>query len=364
MSARGRNWFRRIAQVAAAGLTAMLLVGQASPEAYRNAYRIWRLTDPVLERDSATVGEALGARADRVAAAAARYGKERRAFLDGFAQANDQKLSWIESPVEPLPALTGGASGYVATEMASVRRAIEVFASDPDAGLQQVRSMEEKENIALLGLNAAIAARQKATDDVDRATGAIEQARRRAVDMNRAFAANLKKMADDTTAEAAAWSEYYRKLSDGARATATQPVSTIASSLADPAPRTIPSVTQLPLARYTGDWVFPTGGLSFGGKPEFVDLVVRETNGHCDGRMLAKFILPPGSTGDPLVRFEFSGEFTNSKAQKFDLQTSDGTKGTIELIPGAAFNLLEINVQIPDAKQGKIRKANVVLVKK
>jgi hypothetical protein len=363
MSARGRNWFRRIAQVAAAGLTAMMLFGQASPEAYRNAYRIWRLTDPVLERDSATVGEALGARADRVAAAAARYGKERRAFLDGFAQESDRKLPWIESPVEPLPALTGGASGYVATEMASVRRAIEVFANDPDAGLQQVRSMEEKENIALLGLNAAITARQKATDDVDRATAAIEQARRRAVEMNHAFAANLKKMADDTTAEAAAWTEYYRALSEGARATAA-PVSTVSTRLADPVPLSAPSVTLLPLVRYTGDWVFPKGGMSFGGKPEFVDLVVRESNGRCDGRMLAKFILPPGSTGDPLLRFEFAGEFTNSKAQKFDLQTSDGTKGTIELIPGTAFNLLEINVQIPEAKQGKIRKTNVVLVKK
>ncbi len=317
-----------------------------------------------MERDSATGGEALGARADRVAAEAAKYCKERRVFLEAFARASDQKLPWVESPVELLPTLTGGSSGYVAAEMASVRRAIEVFANDPDPGLQQVRSMEEKENIALLGLNAAIAARQKATDDVDRATGAIEQARRRAVDMNRAFAANLKKMGDDTAAEAAAWTEYYRKLSDGARATATPTVSTISAGLPDRAPRAIPSVTQLPLARYTGDWVFPTGGMSFGGKPEFVDLVVREKNGQCDGRMLAKFILPPGSTGDPLLRFEFAGEFKNSARQTFPLTTSDGAKGTIELIPGTAFNLLEINVQIADAKQGKIRKANVVLVKK
>ncbi len=60
--------------------------------------------------------------------------------------------------------------------------------------------------------------------------------------------------------------------------------------------------------------------------------------------------------GDPLLRFEFAGEFANSKAQKFELQTSDGTKGTIELIPGAAFNLLEINVQIPTRSRERFAK--------
>ena len=35
----------------------------------------------------------------------------------------------------------------------------------------------------------------------------------------------------------------------------------------------------------------------------------------------------------------------------------------IELIPGAAFNLLEVNFQT-DPRPGKVRQANVVLVKK
>jgi hypothetical protein len=45
------------------------------------------------------------------------------------------------------------------------------------------------------------------------------------------------------------------------------------------------------------------------------------------------------------------------------LLTADGAKGTIDLIPGGAFNLLEINFHT-DAKAGKIQQGNMVLLKK
>jgi hypothetical protein len=64
-----------------------------------------------------------------------------------------------------------------------------------------------------------------------------------------------------------------------------------------------------------------------------------------------------------VVHFDFSGDFRNTRNQVFELQTSDGSKGRIELIPSTAINLLEINFLI-EAKPGAIRQANVVLVKK
>ena len=66
---------------------------------------------------------------------------------------------------------------------------------------------------------------------------------------------------------------------------------------------------------------------------------------------------------NPVVRFDFLGELKNTRNQVFTLETSDGAKGSIELIPGPAFNLLEVNFQT-EPKAGKIRQANVVLVKK
>jgi hypothetical protein len=63
------------------------------------------------------------------------------------------------------------------------------------------------------------------------------------------------------------------------------------------------------------------------------------------------------------LRFDFTGEFQPSRRQVFNLVTAEGAKGTIELIPGPAFNLLEVNFQT-EPKPGKVRDADVVLVKK
>jgi hypothetical protein len=100
-----------------------------------------------------------------------------------------------------------------------------------------------------------------------------------------------------------------------------------------------------------------------GAQPEFVDLVVHEQNGHADGTLFARFKLPPGSTADALVRFDFQGDFGATATQRFALVTSDQAHGTIELIPGPAFNLLEVNFQT-DPQANKIRIGNFILVKK
>lgn len=91
-----------------------------------------------------------------------------------------------------------------------------------------------------------------------------------------------------------------------------------------------------------------------------VDLEVSEENGRAEGTLAARFKV---AGGDPVVRFSFSGEFKNSRQQVFALETTDGAKGTLELIPGPAFNLLEINFQV-EPKPGKISQANFLLVKK
>ena len=100
-----------------------------------------------------------------------------------------------------------------------------------------------------------------------------------------------------------------------------------------------------------------------GAEPEFVDLVVHEENGKATGTFYARFKLPPGSTGDPLVRFDFSGDFRATRIQTFPLETSDGAKGSIDLIPGNAFNLLEVNFET-EIKPGKIHLGDLLLVKK
>ncbi|HLY06181.1 MAG TPA: hypothetical protein VKR31_10565, partial [Rhizomicrobium sp.] len=132
---------------------------------------------------------------------------------------------------------------------------------------------------------------------------------------------------------------------------------------AAPTPRA-PSVTPIPLIRYTGSWTYPqTNGLYHGIQPETIEFEVAEDNGHASGTLAARFKLPAGNTDDPVVRFTFSGDFRNARNQVFEVKSVDGSTGRIELIPGPAFNLLEINFLI-ESGPGKIRQGNAVLIKK
>ena len=92
-------------------------------------------------------------------------------------------------------------------------------------------------------------------------------------------------------------------------------------------------------------------------------MVLREENGQARGTLFARFKLPQGSRGDPTVRFDFEGEFQSARNQSFALMTSNGAKGSVELIPGPAFNLLEVSFTTED-KPGTVRQGNFLLIKK
>ena len=350
-------------------IVAAVCLAQHPRDLVRQAYRAWREADPNLERESATGGPAVAQRADRLAAEAAKYSAARKALLDGIAQDQGQLVASLEN------ASLSKASSAVATEVdtqfltaetARVTRTIGAFANDPDRGIQQLRRALERERTALSALSTAVLERQKSVAAAQTSTEAAEVARAKALDRMRSMLAAAKEVADQS-AEAAAWVEYYRKIGEASQGAAI-PITVVQpgappATLNNPAPAP-PTITPVPLARYVGSWTFPpTNGLFHGSQPELIDVVVSEENGQAKGTLVGRFKLPAGSKGDPVLRFDFSGPFQPTRNQTFPLVTSDGTKGTIELIPGAAFNLLEVNFQT-EAKSGKIRQADIVLVKK
>ena len=73
------------------------LFAQSSRGAQQEAYRNWRETDPTLERDAATAGATLGARADKAAAEGAKYFTARKAFLESLETDANQKASAVEA---------------------------------------------------------------------------------------------------------------------------------------------------------------------------------------------------------------------------------------------------------------------------
>jgi hypothetical protein len=107
------------------------------------------------------------------------------------------------------------------------------------------------------------------------------------------------------------------------------------------------------MTRYTGDWLFPAKGLYYGQQPESVELTIQESNGRINGTLTAKFLMPAQT-----VKFDFQGATQQAKTQTLPLQTSDGATGSVELIPGSAINLLEVNFQAAGAA------GNFILVKK
>jgi hypothetical protein len=351
-------------------LLAALSLAQSGRDDYRAAYDAWRKTDPGLEREASAGGAPIAQRADRMAAEGAKAAAVRKTYLEATIADESRQIAWLENAAvgtEPAATNTKSEIQFIDTEKARVARTMETFAADPDKGIQHLRQALAREKAALDALTQAVVERQKSADAVDLATAAIHPSRDKALDHARAMLAGLNEALAETAREAETWTEYYRKLGEAAQGTAapiTQvPAGVPPAILANPAPAP-PTVTPVPLARYVGAWTWPqTNGMFHGPQPEFIDVLVHEDNGRVTGSAFGRFKLPAGSTGDPVLRFDFAGDLQAARNQVFHLVTSDGTKGTIELIPGPAFNLLEVNIQT-EAKPGKIRQADVVLVKK
>jgi len=343
------------------------LIGQTGRDAYRQAYDVWQQAQTNLERDAGTGGPTQVAQADRSAAAAASFQATRMAYLKSSAQEAAQRRQLLQkAAIRSAPDLMPPAvAGFAAAELQSVTRAIAKFADDKDRAIQQLRQSMERERAALAALRDTIQTRQKAVAATSEATAALDQSRAKAAQAYIGQTSQFSETVAQMEKEAAAWANYYDQLAEaiqGANAPALPPSNTPTAVSAAPPRNT--SISPVPLVRYIGDWTYPrVNGIFHGAQPENVELEVHEMSGHIDGIMEARFKLSPGGATDPLVQFKFSGDITATPTQKFTLMTTDGTPGVLELIPGPAFNLLEVNFQT-DPKANKIRSGNFILVKK
>jgi len=341
---------------------ALCAFAQTSRDAYRAAYREWREADPALERDAGAPGADLAARAAKVASGAALYGSARAAFLGQWATGDAPKLAWLETPPDAPSAITlESASTLIAAESRAVRRMMDTYASDPDPAIRELRAMLARESGAADALASAMEKRKSAAEAVIAANTAVADSQLKVAAQVQGVAADGNQSIEESRQEMAAWAQYYELLGDAGRAPSAPP-SPAASTPSAPTPPPASAPPTIPLVRYVGEWNFPALGMYHGEQPVSVNLVVLEDNGRARGTLVARFKLAPGATDDPVVRFDFTGEFRNARTQLFNLTTSDGAKGTLELIPGPAFNLLEVNFQT-EAKPGKIGQGNFVLLK-
>src|SRR6185437_2492709 len=130
------------------GLGGLFLVGvalaQSGPslqkerEAQQEAYQNWRQTDPNLERDASTAGATLGARADKAAAAAAKYFSARKTYLASLETEARQKASAVKA-VSLAPNVTPNLEAHLNGRSTILGASIETIAHDSDRGIQQLR---------------------------------------------------------------------------------------------------------------------------------------------------------------------------------------------------------------------------------
>jgi len=339
------------------------LIGQTGRDAYRQSYDVWQQAQTNLERDAGAGGAPAVAQADRSAAAAASFEATRAAYLKSSAQEAAQRRRILQTAaIRSSPDLAPpGVAELAEAELQTVTRAIAKFANDKDRGIQQLRHAMERERTALAALGDTIHARQKTVAATSSAAAALEQARAKTAaafaDQTSQFSQTVAQM----EMEGAAWAGYYDKLAEAIQTANAPPPPPVSVSTA--APRNA-SVSPVPLVRYVGEWTYPkANGIFHGAQPESVELEVREDNGHADGTLEARFKLPYGGVSNPVVQVKFAGDISASPTQKFSLTTKEGTAGVIELIPGPAFNLLEVNFQT-DPQANKIRTGNFILVKK
>jgi len=359
-------------RVVLCGFVAAAILGGQTRDAYEQPYRDWRELDPNLERNAGKAGDALTPRAEKVAAAAGKYVAARKVFYDAQRATLTQALDALqpfELPVETEAAKT--AESYLSVQETSLTSSISVFGSDPDRGIQQLRQALEKERAALVALRSAIKSRETAADAAKQTSQSAERARNGAADQIKAIAASFEQSSQDAAQLAEAWPAYYRALATGARGPGvgdTTPAPAIRpSSSAPSAPPSVPATTgrvnsAVPISRYIGSWSFLPGVSKYHGLPPIsFDVFVREEGGQFFGTVNARFIVT--GSADPAVRFDFSGPLQAARYQAFPLQTSEGAKGTVELIPGNAFNLLEVNYAL-DGAPAKVRESDVILVKR
>ena len=348
---------------------AAALIGQTGRDAYRQAYDVWQQAQTNLERDAGTGGAPQVAQADRSAAAAASFEATRIAYLKSSAQEAARRRQLLQTTaVHSSPDLMPPAvADLAAAELQTVTRAIARFATDKDRGIQQLRQSMERERVALAALSDTIQARQKKVTATAEAAAALEQARAKTVAVFGDQASQLSQTVAQMEMESAAWAGYYDKLAEAIQIANAPPpppsnvTTNITTNVNPAAPRSTPVP---PVVRFVGDWTYPrVNGVFHGAQPESVELAVHEKDGHVDGTLEARFKLSSGGVNDPLVQFKFAGDLAATPTQKFSLTTSDGVPGILELIPGPAFNLLEVNFRA-DPRANKIRAGNFILVKK
>ena len=252
------------------------------------------------------------------------------------------------------------ASTLIAAESQAVKRTMDTLASDPDPGIRELRTMLAQEAAAVDALDAAMEKRKRAAEEVKNANGAVAGSQLKAPGQAVIVEADAGQAVEQSGQETAAWAQYYDLLAKVERTASPRARCSSIPRLAAPTPRS-PSPAADPVHRCVVVSVlrrFVSRRAAGVGRPGG-----QEENGHATGTLVARFKLPPGSKGDPMLKFDFTGDFREQSQPGFQSHHHRRRHRHPRTDPGPAFNLLEVNFET-QPKPGKVRLGNMVLLKK
>ena len=88
-----------------------------------------------------------------------------------------------------------------------------------------------------------------------------------------------------------------------------------------------------------------------------------EDAGQLTGLLSVRFRITAGSGDDPTLIMTFRGDLTSNRNQVVEVETSDGARGTLDLIPGPVTSQLEVNF-VTESLPNKLRSGNFLLERK
>ncbi len=276
---------------------------QTARDSYRVPYQAWRQAAPALEQDASAPTPAFADQLRASTEAAQKFFSARAAYLAAAQPSAVEQTAWASKPLataETMLATPPAVEQLLAVTAAKVGAGIGSFrADDKDEAIRRVRQALERERAALKALTDAISARKASMPALLDAGDEAEIQRASVFQTLNAANGRRNQIAEHVKREGADWTAYYRDLQEGAGSRSLTSAAT--SPSAAPAKILRPATAgQVPLSRYTGEWVFPSKGLYYGPQPESVEMTVQESNGRMSGTLTAKFLAPAGT-----VKFEF-----------------------------------------------------------
>lgn len=303
--------------------------------AYFQAYRVWRESDPNLERDLAGAPAAdMRLRIDKARARALAYTKARAQYYETTLNGYNAVIATLGDgnqalELEDITASIKAHQAALARQTASVAAQLRAFDGEEDKTLQ--RQAVDRQWGALTSLQHNLADQLDQLAEASKGNSDSSRLRVLLLRHYQAAAALLRQEIGFTRQEGALWQSYYDSLSralDNRRSVQTP----AASSARAPAP-----------SPWAGDFSYQKLNVKsyFGAQPEAAQLQVTVTDQFVQGYYRARYKLPKGVHGSPEIAFSFAGPLAPGTRQKFPLRDSEGLSGIVE-IRSLAANMVEV----------------------